>query len=164
MTTTFFWKPNTPNGYLSQWHVAPFDVDEVTYTTCEQYMMAEKARLFKDEATLERILRPGATPRAIKALGRRVRPFDAAQWDAKKRAIVYRGNLAKFSQNEALRDALLSTNGAVLAEASPYDKIWGIGLKESSPRAQTPTRWPGKNYLGRALMKVRRTLLAEGKT
>ena len=43
---TFFW-----NDPFSQWHPSPFEIDGVRYVTAEQYMMAEKARLFGDQAT-----------------------------------------------------------------------------------------------------------------
>lgn len=148
----FFW-----NGWPSQWHPSPFTLEGVRYGCCEQYMMAEKARLFGDTTTLEAILR-SASPREQKALGRKVTPFDEERWTAVCREAVYRGNLAKFTQNEELRALLLATGDKTLVEASPKDRIWGIGLAADDPRATQRSAWRGKNWLGEALMRVRAEL------
>ena len=95
------------------------------------------------------------SPKQIKALGRKVRGFDQKVWDKFKYAIVLNGNWCKFSQNRNLREFLLSTGDSVLAEASPYDNIWGIRLSANSLEAQDPMKWRGQNLLGFALMEVR---------
>ena len=148
----FFW-----SGWPSQWHPSPFTLDGVTYSCCEQYMMAEKARLFGDLATLRKIL-AAETPREHKALGREVKGFDEARWTGACREIVYRANLAKFTQSDELRALLLATGSKTLAEASPTDRIWGIGLAAADPRATDRSAWRGKNWLGEALMRVRAEL------
>ncbi len=148
----FFW-----NGWPSQWHPAVFTVDGVRYSCAEQFMMAEKARLFGDEETRVAIL-AAASPRDHKALGRKVRSFDSARWADACREVVYRGNIAKFSQNADLRELLLATGDRTLAEASPYDKIWGIGLTADDPNATDRTAWSGRNWLGEVLMRVRAEL------
>lgn len=145
---------------LSQWWPSEFEIDSVWYPTAEHYMMAEKARLFEDEKTLARIL-AAPSPGAAKALGRQVRNFSEEQWDAACFDIVARGNTAKFGQNAALREYLLNTGGKVLAEASPVDTIWGIGMAAEDPRSEDPAQWRGRNLLGFALMKTRAVLLAE---
>ena len=117
-------------------------------------MMAGKAKLFSDQEIREQILKC-SDPKQIKALGRKVRRFDQKVWDKFKYAIVLNGNWCKFSQNRNLREFLLSTGDSVLAEASPYDAIWGIRLAASSPEAQSPMKWRGQNLLGFALMEVR---------
>lgn len=94
-------------------------------------------------------------PKRIKALGRKVRNFDQTLWDRAKYSIVLNGNWCKFSQNRALRDFLLSTGNSVLAEASPFDGIWGIRLSAASSEARDPLKWRGENLLGFALMEVR---------
>jgi ribA/ribD-fused uncharacterized protein len=113
----FFW-----NEWPSQWHPAPFTVDAVAYSCCEQFMMAEKARLFGDEATLKKIL-AATSPREHKALGREVKGFDDARWTGVCREIVYQANLAKYTQNPGLRELLLATGDRTLVEASPTDRI-----------------------------------------
>lgn len=154
-----FWG-HTPHPYritkacFSQWYDCRFEVDGVLYHTTEQFMMAQKAILFGDEATLALIM-AAEQPRDYKALGRKVQHFDAEKWDAAKYGIVVRGNLAKFSQNPELFDFLDSTGDSVLVEGSPYDSIWGVQLALDDPRIQNPNEWRGENLLGLALMEVR---------
>jgi len=120
-------------------------------------MMAEKARLFGDTDALEQILSV-EDPQSIKALGRGVRDFDAATWDAARFERVVVGNVHKFGSEPALRAFLRSTEGEVLVEAAPRDVIWGIGLGKDNPRAQDPRQWRGMNLLGFALMHARARL------
>lgn len=155
----FFYR--TENIY-SQFHPCAFTVDGILYDCAEKFMMAEKARLFKDGDTLDAILTtPGTNPRGIKALGRCVQGFDEDKWETHREKIVYNGNYAKFSQNPSLKKQLISTGEAMLVEASPSDKIWGIGLSEKTAAATPPPLWPGLNLLGKAIMKVRDTLVSE---
>jgi ribA/ribD-fused uncharacterized protein len=142
---------------LSQWFPAPFTVDGCRYPTAEHWMMAEKARLFGDREALERIL-AAASPGAAKKLGRGVRGFDDARWRDERYDIVVAGSVHKFAQNEALASFLRSTGSKVLVEASPVDRIWGIGLAKEAPEAQDPRRWRGLNLLGFALMEARNKL------
>lgn len=161
----FFWghRPGPDGrigpGCLSQWWPAPFVVDGVRYPTAEHFMMAGKARMFGDEATAARVL-AAPSPGAAKALGRQVRGFDEAIWAARRFDLVVAGNVAKFGQSPRLRDYLLGTRHRVLVEASPVDRIWGIGLVATDPRATDPSRWPGLNLLGFALMAARARLAA----
>lgn len=156
----FFWghqprKPGTVDkACLSQWWPAPFDIEGVSYPTAEHWMMAEKARLFRDEASLRAILQT-ADPKQVKRLGRGVQPYDEALWAQHRFEVIVRGNIAKFQQHPALREFLLNTGQRVLVEASPLDRIWGIGLAADHPDAPHPTRWQGLNLLGFALMEVR---------
>jgi ribA/ribD-fused uncharacterized protein len=146
---TFFYK-----GPLSQWSLSPFTVDEVEYNCAEQYMMAEKARLFGDRETWEKILATDS-PKKHQELGRQVLGFDEEIWEAHARNIVYDGNWAKFSQSENHRNALMLTAGTTLVEASPVDQLWGIGLSEKDPRALNRSTWRGRNWLGEVLTIVR---------
>lgn len=139
---------------LSQWYPCQFEVEGVTYTSAEQYMMAEKAKLFGDEEIRAEILNTD-DPRMCKALGRKVKNFDKAVWDKEKEHIVRKGNTKKFLQNSALRNFLLSTGDKVLVEASPTDRVWGIGLGKNNTDALDPQKWRGQNLLGFALMNVR---------
>ena len=110
--------------------------------------------LFGDDEALDLII-AATDAKTAKALGRKVKDFEADRWDANCREIVTRGNLAKFQQNAAMRDFLIGTGGKVLVEASPSDRIWGIGLRESDKHAKDPLEWRGTNLLGFALMDVR---------
>lgn len=124
-------------------------------------MMAEKARLFGDDEMLQRILE-APSPGAAKKLGGMVRGFEEERWKARRFAIVVAGNEHKFSQNQPLAAFLDTTGAKVLVEASPRDRIWGIGLAKDAPEAQDPLRWRGLNLLGFALMEVRGRLRAPG--
>jgi len=145
-------------GVFSQWHRSPLVVNGVEYNCAEQYMMAQKARLFNDELRLELIMAT-PDPSAQKALGKQVRGFDVAQWEAVARDIVMQANLAKFTGNPKLRAQLLLTEGTTLVEASPTDVIWGVGLSEDDPRVHNRERWRGRNWLGQVLTDLRENLL-----
>jgi ribA/ribD-fused uncharacterized protein len=139
---------------LSQWWKADFDDEMHTYCCMEQYMMAEKAKLFDDEEMLAQIL-ASDNPKEIKELGRKVRGFDGDKWARKRYSIVLNGNFAKFLQNEELMQFLLQTGDKILVEASPYDNIWGIGMSADDEKIDNPLEWRGQNLLGFALMEVR---------
>lgn len=144
---------------LSQWWPSPFAVDGVRYATAEHWMMAEKARLFGD-AEAERQTLDASSPAAAKRAGRLVRGFKDSIWERERFAIVRAGSVHKFAQHAELRDFLLATEDRVLVEASPLDRVWGIGLAADDEQAQDPTRWRGLNLLGFALMEAREELRA----
>jgi len=156
----FFWKQgdekqnHVSKGCLSQWQKCKFEVDGISYNCAEQYMMAEKARLFGDEETRQRIMHEDS-PDKIKQLGREVKGFDSEIWDQHKFEVVVKGNLAKFKQNPEMLKFLKGTGTAILVEASPFDRVWGIGLKEGDKDIEDAEKWYGSNLLGFALMVVR---------
>lgn len=160
----FFWghQPSADGkitkSCLSQWWMASFEVNNIIYKTAEHWMMAEKARLFKDGKALSNIL-ASQSPAKAKEEGRLIENFDPAVWDLHKFGIVVEGNRHKFSSDHTLKDFLLSTERQVLVEASPLDTIWGIGLSGDNPAAQDPVSWRGENLLGFALMEVRALLI-----
>lgn len=144
---------------LSQWYPAPFTVAGARYATAEHWMMAAKARLFGDAEALASILST-EDPRRAKALGRGVRGYVNTAWAAARFAAVVEGSVHKFSSAPALRDFLLGTGEAVLVEASPFDRVWGVGLGRAQAQALGPERWRGENLLGFALMEARARLAA----
>lgn len=159
----FFWsgrksKKVTKNCF-SQWYPSKFVVEGKEYLFAEQFMMARKAELFKDIETFGKIM-TASDPRTIKKLGREVKNFDPVKWNENKFEIVVQGNFAKFTQDNDLQEFLISTGNKILVEASPYDKIWGIGMDEKSPYVIFPDKWKGQNLLGFALMKVRTMILS----
>jgi ribA/ribD-fused uncharacterized protein len=135
-----------------------FEIDGTVYCCAEQCMMAEKARLFGDGAMLDKIMQ-ARSPKEMKAYGRAVSRFDASVWEANCYGIVKRASLEKFSQNPALLDFLLGTKSRILVEASPHDRVWGIGLGREHPDAENPMKWHGTNLLGFALTQARDELL-----
>ncbi len=150
----FYGHRREPDGVFSQWWPCGFEVDGQPYATAEQFMMAGKARLFGDADALAAILAE-PDPAACKRLGRRVRGFDEQVWARARFELVVAGNAAKFGQSDHLRAILFATGDAILVEASPRDRVWGIGLAASSPLASDPATWRGKNLLGFALVKTR---------
>jgi len=153
----FFWNDDEENGFLSQWYHAQMSVDGVPYTSCEQYMMAKKALAMEDVEYYILIMHE-SDPAKIKKLGREIRNFDTEKWSRIVPKIIYEGNLAKFSQNADLRNKLFETGHATLAEASPVDTKYGIGLAADDPEARIPSKWKGNNLMGETLMRVRETL------
>ena len=151
---TFFWGGPSAIGQFSQWAFSPFTIGGILYSCAEQWMMAEKARLFGDTETLAKIMATN-DPMEQKALGKQVKGFDKATWEAHDEDIVYRGSVAKYQQNPELKRTLLSTVGTTIVEASPEDHLWGIGLRRDDPRAQHRATWEGLNKLGKILTRVR---------
>jgi ribA/ribD-fused uncharacterized protein len=142
---------------FSQWYQAAFEIEGISYATAEHFMMAEKAKLFGDQNTYQKILY-AKDPGAAKALGREVAGFDETIWTKHRFDIVVKANYAKFTQHEALKQFLITTGQKILVEASPMDRIWGIGLSANDNNANNPNAWQGLNLLGFALMVVRENL------
>ena len=145
---------------FSQWYPAQFKDEGIEYLTAEHYMMAQKAKLFNDEEIFAQILQV-KHPNEAKQLGRKVRNYDEKIWQEKRFDIVVQANFAKFSQHPELKNFLLATKDHILVEASPVDKIWGIGMAQDHLHTQDPSQWQGLNLLGFALMRVRDQLLAQ---
>jgi ribA/ribD-fused uncharacterized protein len=144
-------------GCLSQWFEAAFVVEGVRYRTAEHWMMAEKARLFGDPEA-ERAAIDAPNPALAKAAGRTVRDFKDDVWVRERLEIVARGSTHKFAAHPDLREFLLRTGSRVLVEASPRDRVWGIGMGARNENAENPAAWRGLNLLGFALMEARERL------
>lgn len=151
----FFWSNNSP---FSQWHKAKFELNDIEYTSAEQFMMAKKAELFEDNEIKEQILSTNNV-RKQKELGRKVKRFDEEIWNINKIKIVYIANNLKFSQNHELKSNLLETKGKYIVEASPVDAIWGIGIAPDDPRRFNRNNWRGQNLLGKVLTQLREDIL-----
>lgn len=154
---------------FSQWFSSKMKENENEYWCCEQYMMAKKALLFAKGSfkdvnmkIYEQIMNANKQDH-IKALGRTVKGFDEKIWENNRLHIVIEGNYLKFSQNQELRKILIDTGYMELAEASPYDKIWGIGLDIETAKKSDKSKWKGLNLLGVALMTVREGLVTQEK-
>lgn len=145
---------------FSQWYPAGFVLDGASYKTAEHWMMAKKALLFEDQETFQKILLAD-DPSVVKTLGREVKNFNPEAWDKMAYAVVLEGNRYKFSQNVQLKKFILDTGEKILVEASPLDKVWGIGLSQDAKEAADPKSWRGSNLLGFALMEVRDLLIEQ---
>lgn len=155
----FFWghqkpKSGVSKSCFSQWYPARFEENGHSFATAEHYMMYHKALLFDNHEIAAQILDCNH-PSEAKKLGREVVGFNEQTWNAKRFEIVVNANKLKFSQHPELGAFLMATGKRVLVEASPVDKIWGIGLAEDHEFADVPSKWNGLNLLGYALMEVR---------
>ena len=148
----FFW-----NGIYSQWYKCEFKVDDIEYSSAEQYMMHQKALLFNDYDIAQDILETDE-PSEQKRLGRKIKNFNKEIWEKSCLSIVIKGNLAKFSQNKYLLKQMLSTGDKLFCEASPIDYIWGCGLHENDDKILNPINWIGLNLLGQCLTIVKNEL------
>jgi ribA/ribD-fused uncharacterized protein len=156
----FFWgnenKYNEEVGKFcfSQWFESHFINENIIYKTSEHWMMAQKAKLFNDQYTFDKIIlcnKPGEA----KELGRQVINFNAEIWEKHRFEIVKTGNIHKFTQNKKIGEYLVKTGNRILVEASPIDAIWGNGLSQDSKIIENVSEWRGLNLLGFALMEVR---------
>lgn len=154
MKVVCFHNPDEENGFLSNWYISKFEVDGRAFSSMEQFMMYQKAICFGDEVVAELILKSDDVA-YIKELGRMVSGYNENIWNGMRQLIVYEGLVAKFSQNEALKERLLQTGDALLAECAVYDRIWGIGLSMKDEKRFDISQWRGENLLGYALMMVR---------
>lgn len=156
----FFWghraskTGNITKSCLSQWWSSKFKDEGRLYHTAEHFMMAQKALLFEDFEIMNSII-SSSNPKEVKALGRKVKNFNEDKWNDKKYQIVLKGNLLKFNQNQALSEFLKNTGSSIIVEASPVDRVWGVGMAEDNPKIYNPINWKGPNLLGFALMEVR---------
>ena len=152
-----FHNPDEINGYLSNWFLSDFKKDDVLFSSMEQYMMYQKAKLFQDNVVASKILNTSDAGK-IKALGRSVKNYNDIIWNGVRQIIVYEGLLEKFRQNEELKKKLIETENAVVAECAVQDKIWGIGLSMKNENRFDMTQWKGQNLLGFSIMMVRKAL------
>lgn len=145
------------SGVFSQWHKCKFSENQIEFNCAEQYMMYCKAILFNDCLVADQILETKSSHRQ-KELGRKIKCFNEETWRLFRFGIVYNANLLKFSQNDFLLDALLKTGNSLIAEASPIDRVWGVGIAIDDERIWDVSRWRGLNLLGIALTQVREAL------
>ncbi|XP_062581070.1 serine/threonine-protein kinase fray2-like [Saccostrea cucullata] len=151
----FFFGKDSP---FSNFHPARFDLDGVTYSCSEQYMMHQKAVIFQDPYHRNEIMK-ATDPVKMKKLGRKVENFDANHWAQVSEKVVKKGVMAKFKQNKNLLGALIATFPRILVEAAPRDRLWGIGLGAKNPKAHCRKTWRGRNKLGYLLTKMRNEIM-----
>jgi ribA/ribD-fused uncharacterized protein len=167
----FFYLPRQSGFEFTQWHSSKFSVTAeslnylrkprnatfelqpvLEFNCAEQYMMYAKAIYFNDPETGKKIM--GASePRAQKKLGREVKGFNDRTWAEVREKVVEEANWAKFTQNDELKEVMLASGDKTLVEASPTDRIWGIGYREKDAMGNQAS-W-GQNLLGKCLMRVR---------
>lgn len=147
------------SGIPSQWYPSPFTLDGISYVNCEQRMMYMKAKTFNDVDAMREVMLT-EDPKRHKEIGRAVKNFEAEVWEKVAFSAVVEANYAKFSQNEDLKQFLLSTGDKKFVECAPYDKIWGNGLNITQTLTTPEDQWNGTNLLGKAIMEVRNMIIA----
>lgn len=157
MEVICFHNPDEEYGFLSNWYLSTFTIKGRTFSSLEQYMMWCKAICFGDNEIAKKIIDTDDVA-LIKKLGRSVSKYDENYWNGVRQIVVYKGLIAKFTQNEELKLKLKATGNDVLAECAVKDNIWGIGLSMKDPNRFESSKWKGKNLLGYTLMIVRETL------
>lgn len=151
----FFW-----GSWLSNWYKTEFKVEYnnkvITFKTSEQFFMFRKAMEFNDVVTANKILSTN-NPREAKKLGRQVKNFTNEHWDKVKHDIMKTACFHKFVQNDEIRKELISPKyqDKTFVEASPYDKVWGIGMSMDNPDADNESKWLGENLLGKCLTELK---------
>ena len=151
----YFW-----GEFLSNWYPARFtearEGKTLEFFNSEQYFMYEKARAFGDEEIAMRILFEGKDPKQAKSLGRKVKGYNDEVWNKMRYKVMLRANLLKYLQNKDIEKLLLNEefDGKNFVEASPIDRIWGIGCDEATA-LDDESNWNGQNLLGKVLDEVR---------
>jgi ribA/ribD-fused uncharacterized protein len=153
----FFHKPEEPYGYLSNWYPSPFDLDEIHFSSAEQYIMYRKCMLFGDEHAAKAVLSTD-DPEKQQAIGRDASGYMETVWKGARQMAAFRALMAKFSQNENLKQKLLNTGDAYLVECAGSDKVWACGIRLGDDRRFDAANWDGSNILGFTLMEVRNRL------
>ena len=156
-----FYHENEAYGCFSNWYPAEFDYAGIHYVNSEQFMMYQKVAMFRRFDLGEQILNTTDPYKCKKIAGQHFPEFDPDIWEKTCRTVVKRGVRAKFQQNQKILSELLNTGNAILAECSPKDDKWGIGIDITDPARLEIEKWRGKNYLGVILMEVRDELRLE---
>jgi len=159
MSIIFFWKPHEIHGYLSNLYYSDIIIDEQKFNCVEQYFMWRKLKLFEpSNKNLEKQLLDTKNPAEMKRIGGHVKNYDDIIWNKERYDIMKTGLNAKFTQNDILKTKLLNTQDYILVEASPFDRIWGIGMTSAAASKVPQSQWKGRNLLGNALMEIRVSL------
>jgi ribA/ribD-fused uncharacterized protein len=142
---------------FSNMHEAPIQVEGITFPTVEHYFQWSKAKQFGDAGAQAKILKT-PSPKTVKAIGKKVTPFDDAQWSERKDQVMRVAVKAKLMQHPEILKKLMDTGDRLIGEANPRDKYWGIGTSSDTAFAKNPERWKGQNKMGKILMELRTEL------
>lgn len=156
----FFYTEWPSNFYKTSFKWKKFGEEHEFFCT-EQAFMWAKAKFFGDEKTAQKILAVKDDPMKCKKLGREVKPYDNGKWDVVRYEMMLEPNVERFWQDKKLREKIIDKrfDGLTFVEASPHDKVWGVGLALDDPKIVSEKNWLGRNLLGRVLTEVRAEML-----
>lgn len=157
MRVITFEKSMEENGYMNSWYEATFYAEGKRFFCCEQYVLYKKALMFHDDYHANKIIE-SQDRKEILNYAKDIKNYVDKVWNARRVAVMYRGNLYKFQQNPPLKQALLETGDAPLALLGKNDKVFGIGLNKEDTRIYNMSKWDGLNLMGFVLMEVRDAL------
>lgn len=154
-THIFFWMADSI--YSNFYTPAPLWLPayKLNFLNSEAAFMFLKAMTFGDIFVATQILTSSQDPKYVKGLGKTVNGFDEDIWEDARYGAMLDAVYHKFDKNPKLKAELLASGNKILVEASPYDRIWGIGLATNDPRIFDESNWRGLNLLGEVLMDVR---------
>lgn len=150
----FFYK-----DWLSNFQRTYFEYKDHEFTSTEQAFMYMKAMFFQDYESAINIL-DSKTPNDARLLGRKVKGYDDKKWSEVRYKIFYDLNLIKYTTDMKLQRMLLDPkfDGKIFVEASPIDRIWGIGISEDKDPEYKEHEW-GRNFLGKIITNIRNRII-----
>ena len=154
VNAVYFHKPEEPGGFLSNWFLSDYDLDGMTFSSAEQYIMYRKCLLFGDKDSAFAVM-AAADPAEQQQIARNIKNYSEPVWNGFRQVVAMRALLAKFQQNNTLRESLLQTDDAWLVECAKSDTIWACGCPLYDPGRKDISLWKGENLLGFTLMEVR---------
>lgn len=152
----FFTKIDTYSNFFP----CQFEIAGRKYNSVEQFLFAEKARHQGDEISEARIMN-NREARIAKQIGEKIEWEDRKAWKEFAKQKLKEGNMAKYIQNEHLRQQLFDTSPKVFVEASPNDTYWGVGLSKTNKDIQCQEKWKGKNVMGFLLTELRDEMMKD---
>lgn len=153
----FFHKPDEPYGFLSNWWIAPFDLEGIRFCSTEQYIMYKKCEMFGDTSAARAVLATD-DPAQQQQIARNAKGYNDVVWKGVRQVVAMRGLVEKFAQNTDLLKQLQDTGDSYLVECAISDKAWACGISLYDKARFDISNWKGSNILGFALMEVRSML------
>lgn len=130
-------------AFLSNFYESEIEFEGIVYPTNEHFFQAMKTLDIDERRAIANALTPGKAKR----MGRRVTL--RSDWEEVKEEVMFLGLCLKFADDQ-LADWLLETGDEELVEGTTWhDNEWGNCTCEKCKNI------PGKNKLGKLLMKVR---------
>lgn len=153
----YFHKPEEPYGFLSNWYPSTFELDGLTFSSVEQYIMYKKCMQFGDREAANAVMATHS-PAKQQAIARKAKGYNDVVWKGLRQPVAMRGLFEKFKQSPNLLEQLLETRDSYLVECAVSDRSWACGISLYDDARFNLANWKGSNILGFALMEVREML------